>query len=100
VNATRESADVEYGASPRAALSLLDAAKARAAIHGREYAIPDDVKALAQPVLAHRLVPSAEAELSDVTSEDVVAAVLDSVEPPDGIDGVDEKVAPTTEEGS
>jgi MoxR-like ATPase len=99
VNATRESADVEYGASPRAALALLDASKARAAISGREYVIPDDVKSLAQPVLAHRLVPSAEAELSDVTAEDVVADALDGVEPPDGIDGVDDKVAPTTEDG-
>jgi MoxR-like ATPase len=98
VNATRESADVEYGASPRAAISLLAATKARAAIHGREYVIPDDVKALAQPVLAHRLVPSAEAELSDVTAEDVIADVLDSVEPPDGIDSTGEEAIPTTED--
>jgi MoxR-like ATPase len=100
VNATRESADVEYGASPRAALSLLDATKARAAIHGREYVIPDDVKALAQSVLAHRLVPSAEAELSDVTAEDVVADVLDTVEPPDGVDVTGDEAVSPVEDGS
>jgi MoxR-like ATPase len=100
VNATRESADVEYGASPRAALSLLDATKARAAIHGREYVIPDDVKALAQQVLAHRLVPSAEAELSDVTAEDVVADVLDTVEPPDGVDVTGDEAVSPVEDGS
>ncbi|WP_115865081.1 AAA family ATPase [Halorussus litoreus] len=99
VATTRESADVEYGASPRAALSLLAATKARAAIHGREYVIPDDVKALARPALAHRLVPSAEAELSDVTAEDVIADVLESVEPPDGISPPSEAAAPTAEDG-
>jgi MoxR-like ATPase len=84
VNATRESVDVKYGASPRATLLFLNAAKARAAIHGRDYVIPDDAKALARPVLAHRLVPSAEADLSDVTPEDVVEEALATVEPPDG----------------
>jgi MoxR-like ATPase len=86
VVATRESPDLEYGASPRAALSFMNATKARAAIHGREYVIPDDVKALARPVLAHRLVPSAEANLSNVTGEDVVSDIVDAAEPPDGIE--------------
>jgi MoxR-like ATPase len=98
VNATREKPDVEHGASPRAALSFLDATKARAAIHGREYVIPDDVKALARPVLAHRLVPSAEAELTDVTAEEVIDDVVSSVEPPEGIDAVAEEVAAPGEE--
>ncbi|USZ69998.1 MoxR family ATPase (plasmid) [Halorussus salilacus] len=84
VNATRETPDLEYGASPRAALFLLDATKARAALRGREYATPDDVKALARPALAHRLVTSAEAELSDVSVHDVLDEVLTSVDPPDG----------------
>lgn len=83
VAATRERSDLEYGASPRAALSLLDAAKARAALRGREYVVPEDVKAFAVSVLAHRLVPSTEAELSAVTTEEVVGDVLGGVEPPE-----------------
>ena len=86
VGATRESSDLEYGASPRTALSFLHATKARAAIRGRDYVIPDDAKALAEPLLAHRLTLSAEAELGDVTVEDVVADVLATVEPPSGAD--------------
>jgi len=82
VAATRGRSDVEYGASPRASLAFLDTTKARAALRGREYVIPDDVKALAEPILAHRIVRSTEAELSDVSHADIVADVLDSVEPP------------------
>jgi MoxR-like ATPase len=82
VAATREVADVEYGASPRATLAFLDAAKASAAIDGRDYVIPDDVKALAHPILVHRLVLSTDARLSDVTHADVIDDVLDAVEPP------------------
>ncbi len=91
VEATRESPDVRHGGSPRASLAFLNAGKARAAIHGREYVIPDDVKALAHSVLAHRLVLSTDAELSDLTARDVVDEVLSSVEPP-GTDP-DEQVA-------
>ncbi|WP_435181710.1 AAA family ATPase [Halorussus sp. AFM4] len=80
---TRESADTDHGASPRATLSFLDAAKARAAIRGRDYVTPDDVKALAEPILSHRLSLSADAELSDVTTDEVVADVLASVDVPE-----------------
>jgi MoxR-like ATPase len=89
VAATRDDPNVEHGASPRAALAFLDAAKARAAIEGREYVIPDDVKALAEPILVHRLVLSADASLSDVSAEEVVAEIEDAVEPP-GSDAVPE----------
>ncbi|WP_255150049.1 AAA family ATPase [Halorarius halobius] len=82
VTATRESPEVEHGASPRASLAFLNAGKARAAIHGREYVIPDDVKRLAPWVLRHRLVLNTDAELSDVSSTDVVDSVLGSVSPP------------------
>lgn len=82
VAATRESPDVSYGASPRASLTFLHCGKARAAIHGRGYVIPDDVKSLATGVLRHRLVLSTDAELSDVSAADVVDTVLDSVAPP------------------
>jgi len=59
--ATRESPELSLGASPRATLHLVRAAKARAAISGRDYVLPDDVRALLQPVLAHRLLPGAGA---------------------------------------
>ena len=86
VEGTRASPDVAYGASPRAAIALLQASKARAAIDGRDYVIPDDTKALAERVLAHRLVLSTDAELSDVAPGTVIRDVVDSVTPPDGTD--------------
>ncbi|WP_137286107.1 AAA family ATPase [Halorussus salinisoli] len=82
VTATRSNSQVAYGASPRATLAFLDASKARAAIHGRDYVIPDDVKALAEPILVHRLVLEADTELADVSPEAVVGDVVDGVEPP------------------
>jgi len=82
VAASRESPDTEHGASPRASLAFLDAGKAQAAIEGREYVIPDDIKALAEPIMAHRIVLSTDAELSDVTAREVVRDVVDSVAPP------------------
>jgi MoxR-like ATPase len=83
VEATRASADVAYGASPRAGIALLQASKARASIRGRTYVIPDDPKALAEQVLAHRLVLSTDAELSDVPPREVIRDVLDTVTPPE-----------------
>jgi MoxR-like ATPase len=71
---TREDARTELGASPRAGLMLLRAAKARALLQGRDHALPDDVQALARVVLAHRLVLAPEA--LDVTPEQVVADAL------------------------
>ncbi len=71
---TREDPRLELGASPRAGLMLLRAAKARALLEGRDHALPDDVQALAQPVLAHRLVLAPEAV--EATPEQVVADAL------------------------
>ena len=85
VGESRTHPDVEHGGSPRASLAFLDATKARAAIRGREYVIPDDVKALAEPVLSHRLVLNADAELGDVSPEEVVEEVLLAVDPPSGV---------------
>ncbi|PGF17132.1 magnesium chelatase [Natrinema sp. CBA1119] len=82
VAATREHADTAHGASPRATLAFLNGAKARAAINGRDYAIPDDVKSMVEPVLRHRLVLSTDADLSDVDSADVVREIVDTIEPP------------------
>ncbi|MUV57101.1 MoxR family ATPase [Halogeometricum sp. CBA1124] len=84
VAATRESDAVEFGASPRAALTYMNVSKARAAIRGRDYVIPDDVNDLAQPTLAHRLVVSADADLRGRTTEDLVAEILDAVDAPGG----------------
>ncbi|WP_226482539.1 AAA family ATPase [Natrinema amylolyticum] len=82
VGATRAHPDVAHGASPRATLAYLDGVKVRAAIRGREYVIPDDAKALAEPILAHRLVLTTDAGLSDVAADEVVADVLESVDVP------------------
>jgi len=82
VAATRDHPDIDHGASPRASIAFLNTAKARAAIHGRDYVIPDDVKAMAKPILVHRLVLSTDAELGDRTPEEVVTEVLESVETP------------------
>ncbi len=82
VGATRSHPDVAHGASPRATLASLNGVKARAAIRGREYVIPDDVKALAEPILAHRLVLTTDAGLSDVAAADVIADVIESVDVP------------------
>ncbi|MDI3403025.1 AAA family ATPase [Streptomyces cavernicola] len=76
VAATRTHADLRLGASPRATLHLLRAAKAAAALSGREYALPDDVQSLAVPVLAHRLLPTAQAQLNRRTAEQVVLEIL------------------------
>jgi MoxR-like ATPase len=83
VAATRTHPDVAHGASPRASLAFLTGAKARAAIHGREYALPDDVKAVATSVLVHRLGLDVDADLAGLTPEDVVADLLESVGTPD-----------------
>ena len=84
VAASRDHPDIVHGASPRASIAFLDAAKARAAIAGRDFATPQDVKELVQPILAHRLVLSTEAELRDVDQRDVAVAILESVTTPSG----------------
>jgi MoxR-like ATPase len=75
-NATRKAPELRLGASPRAALHLLRASRARAALHGRDYVIPDDVQALAVPVLAHRLLPTTEAIYDGKPPEQVVARLV------------------------
>ncbi len=82
VEATRNATEVRLGASVRAAIALLRTAKTMAASNGRHYVIPDDVKALAEPVLAHRLVLDAEAEFDGVTPSNVMAQLLIEVPPP------------------
>ncbi|MFP9062086.1 AAA family ATPase [Natrialbaceae archaeon A-chndr2] len=84
VTASRTHSDVAHGGSPRATLAFLHAGKARAAIHGRSYVIPDDVKSLAEPTLVHRLVLSTDAELGNVSPASVVRDLLEMIEPPSG----------------
>jgi MoxR-like ATPase len=74
---------VTYGASPRASINLALAAQALALVRGREYALPEDVRALAPDVLRHRLVLSYEALADNVTPDDIVAAVLAAIPLPD-----------------
>ena len=81
-DATRRHPDVYLGASPRAAIMLLRAARALAASEGRDYVIPDDVKGLTLPVLAHRLIVSPDAALSGRDARAVLEAVLDEVPVP------------------
>ncbi|MDS0300266.1 MoxR family ATPase [Halogeometricum sp. S1BR25-6] len=83
VAATRDSPDIEHGASTRASLSLLTASKARAAIHGRNYVLPDDVLTLVKPALTHRLVLSSDAQLSDRSVDEIIEEILDAVETPE-----------------
>lgn len=82
VRATRDNADLSSGASPRAAVQLANAARARAALEGRDYVIPDDVKALAVAVLRHRLVLSPAAEIEGRAVETLVAKLVESTEAP------------------
>ncbi len=81
---TRQSQDVYLGASPRGSLSLARASQARAAMHGRDHVLPDDVKALAVSVLAHRIIVSAAARLRDVSSDKIVQEIVLSSPAPGG----------------
>ena len=80
--ATRTHPDLRLGASPRATLHLLRAARAYAATDGRDFVLPDDVQTLAEPVLAHRLLPTAEAQIARRDTELVVAEIVDRVPVP------------------
>jgi len=79
VTATRSTPELRLGASPRSTLHLLRASRAAAALAGRDFVIPDDVQALALPVLAHRLLPSAEALVARRQPEDVLAGIVEQV---------------------
>ena len=82
VRATREAASLTLGASPRAGVSLLKAARAAALLEERDYVIPDDVKGLAPAVLRHRITVAPELELEGVTPDVALKAILDKVEVP------------------
>jgi MoxR-like ATPase len=79
IRATRHHPAVELGASPRASLALLRAARASAAVQGRDFVVPDDVKELVLPVLSHRLILTPEALMAQREPSDVLAELLESV---------------------
>ncbi len=83
IGATRDNPDLRLGASPRASLHLLRGVRAFAALSGRDYAIPDDVKRLAGPVLGHRVLPSTASQLDGRSVDEIVDAAVTSVEIPD-----------------
>ncbi len=84
VSRTRRHPDVYLGASPRGSLALFRTAQARAALLGRDYVIPDDIKALAEAALAHRIIVGPAARIKDVTARSVVQEILRSVAVPGG----------------
>jgi MoxR-like ATPase len=81
---TRHSPDLRLGASPRATLHLIRAARAHAALEARDYVIPDDLQLLAAPVLAHRLITALDAQLGGRGAESVIATTLRAIPVPEG----------------
>jgi MoxR-like ATPase len=82
VSATRRLPELRLGASPRATLQLIRASRATAALAGRDFVVPDDVQTVAQPVLSHRLVLTAQAQVDRLSPEDLVRDVLARVPVP------------------
>lgn len=82
VNATRNNPFLFLGASPRASISILNAAKAVAAIRGRDFVIPEDIKFVAVPALKHRIVVSPEKEMEGTTSSQIILQIIESIEIP------------------
>lgn len=78
-NGTRESKELELGASPRASIDLLKAGKAKAFLEGRDYVIPEDIKEIVVPVLIHRLILSPEARIEGKSIEEIIEKVLNNI---------------------
>ncbi len=85
VSSTRDHSQIEVGASPRGSLALLHAAQAHAAVQGRAFVLPDDVKALARDVLAHRIILSPETRARGIRDSDVISDLLSRVPVPVGV---------------
>jgi MoxR-like ATPase len=82
VSATRSSGSIAVGASPRGSLAVLKLARCKAALAGRDFVTPDDIKAVAVPALAHRLMLKPELWVQRLSAEDVMGDLLDSVPTP------------------
>jgi MoxR-like ATPase len=91
VTATRDSSEVEVGASPRGSLALLRLSRARAALEGRDFVVPDDVKSVAVPALSHRLVLRPELWVRRIDADDVVRRILDVVPAPPAMEPDDDE---------
>ncbi len=82
VTQTRNNGDLTLGGSPRASISIMIGAKAIAAIRGRDYVIPDDIKEIAYPALRHRIIVTPEKEMEGKSQDDIIKQILDQVEVP------------------
>ena len=82
VDNTRTNANLYLGASPRASIAIMDASKALAAIQGRDFITPDDIKKVAEPILCHRIILTPEREMEGFTSEKIVQQIVDGIEIP------------------
>jgi len=82
VNQTRNNSSIYLGASPRASLAILSTAKAIAAIRGRDFVTPDDIKFVAAPVLNHRIMLTPEKEMEGISSKDVIKQIIEQIEVP------------------
>ncbi len=82
IQATRQHDSIYLGASPRASLAIMRVSKAFAAMAGRDFVKPDDVQRACQPVLNHRIIPSASAEMEGYTTEDLIESILEDIEVP------------------
>ncbi|MEM8846899.1 MAG: MoxR family ATPase [Bacteroidota bacterium] len=82
VNNTRNNANLYLGASPRASIALMDASKALAAMNGRDFITPDDIKKVAAPILSHRIILTPEREMEGLTANQVVQQIVESIEIP------------------
>ena len=82
VNQTRNSASVYLGASPRASLAILSMAKAMAAMNGRDFVNPDDIKRVIPAVLKHRIILTPEKEMEGITAKEVIKQLIEQVEVP------------------
>lgn len=82
VNNTRNNANLYLGASPRASIAIMDASKALAAISGRDFVTPDDIKKVATPILGHRVLLTPEREMEGLTPDKVIKQILESIEIP------------------
>ncbi len=82
ISKTRNNHDLFLGASPRASLNIMNAGKAMAAVKGRDFVIPDDIKSVAFPVLRHRLILTPEKEMEGITVDKVIKKIIDTVEVP------------------
>ena len=82
VNNTRTNANLYLGASPRASIAILDASKAVAAINGRDFITPDDIKKVVSPILCHRIILTPEREMEGYTAEKMIKDLIQTIEIP------------------